>query len=294
MHRIYNLIPEKNPVNQTYSNQMKMRLKALATENLPASVDLRGQMPAIIDQQTVGSCTACAVSAAYQFCDMSWDGSVLFLYYNTRMLDGTVQQDAGSTLSQAINSINKYGICNTNLWPYLVNTWATQPNMNCYIEGLKHQTINYSHVEQTQDQMKACLAGGFPFVVGIYVYESFETDDVERTGDVPMPQSGEAVLGGHAVVCVGYDDARQVWICRNSWGTSWGDAGYFTLPYAYLNDTNLATDCWRITLVETDDTTPIVPVDPTPVPLIKRFKIVPKLKTQLLPSDVLLKDLLVD
>jgi C1A family cysteine protease len=65
-----------------------------------------------------------------------------------------------------------------------------------------------------------------------------------------MPGLHEAVLGGHAVLCVGYDDATQRFIVRNSWGSNWGQAGYFTIPYAYLLNENLADDFWTISLVE--------------------------------------------
>jgi C1A family cysteine protease len=97
--------------------------------------------------------------------------------------------------------------------------------------------------------MKGCLASGYPFVYGFTVYESFESDEVAKTGAAPMPTAGEKVLGGHAVVAVGYDDASQRFISRNSWGTGWGMAGYFTIPYAYLTDGNLADDFWTIRLV---------------------------------------------
>ena len=64
-----------------------------------------------------------------------------------------------------------------------------------------------------------------------------------------MPASGEAVIGGHAVMGVGYDDSQQWFIVRNSWGTTWGLNGYFTLPYAYVTDPNLADDFWTIRLI---------------------------------------------
>jgi C1A family cysteine protease len=97
--------------------------------------------------------------------------------------------------------------------------------------------------------MKGCLASGYPFVFGFTVYDSFESQQVATTGVAPMPQSGEQVVGGHAVLAVGYDDGQQRFIVRNSWGTGWGMQGYFTLPYAYLIDANLADDYWTIRLV---------------------------------------------
>jgi C1A family cysteine protease len=110
--------------------------------------------------------------------------------------------------------------------------------------------------------MKTCLASGFPIVVGISVYSSFESQAVATSGNVPMPNiNKEQCLGGHAVLVVGYDDTSKHWIMRNSWGTSWGMAGYFTLPYMYLLDSNLASDLWIIT----KESNTVVRV-PTPYP----------------------------
>jgi C1A family cysteine protease len=100
--------------------------------------------------------------------------------------------------------------------------------------------------------MQKTLAAGFPFVVGFAVYESFESNAVEKTGTVPMPDvNNEELLGGHAVLCVGYDNSTSRYILRNSWGPNWGNKGYFTLPYAYLEDNDLADDFWVIKLIET-------------------------------------------
>ena len=109
--------------------------------------------------------------------------------------------------------------------------------------------MQYQRVTQVLLQMKGCLASGFPFVYGFTVYESFESDAVAKTGVVPMPAPTEKVLGGHAVVAVGYDDSTQRFIVRNSWGPGWGMGGYFTIPYAYLTDSNLADDFWTVRLV---------------------------------------------
>ena len=65
-----------------------------------------------------------------------------------------------------------------------------------------------------------------------------------------MPSPRESVVGGHAVLAVGYDDRGSVFRMRNSWGTKWGMKGYFTMPYAYLLDENLSDDFWQITLVK--------------------------------------------
>ena len=103
---------------------------------------------------------------------------------------------------------------------------------------------------QALSQLKGCLASGFPFIYGFAVYESFESRDVAKTGHVPMPKAKEALLGGHAVVAVGYDESKQWFIVRNSWGKGWGMDGYFTMPYPYLLQGSLASDFWTIRSVE--------------------------------------------
>ena len=118
-----------------------------------------------------------------------------------------------------------------------------------FTDGLKDRAVSYSRLVQTLSQMKGCLASGYPFVFGFTVYDSFEGDHVAKTGVVPMPGSGESVLGGHAVMAVGYDDNDQRFIVRNSWGTGWGMHGYFAMPYSYLTDRSLASDFWTIRLV---------------------------------------------
>jgi C1A family cysteine protease len=94
--------------------------------------------------------------------------------------------------------------------------------------------------------MKGCLAEGYPFAFGMTVYDSFEGDEVAKTGVVQMPSPDEQVVGGHAVLVVGYDDSQQIFIVRNSWGSEWGMGGYFTLPYAYIVNPDLASDFWTL------------------------------------------------
>jgi C1A family cysteine protease len=106
--------------------------------------------------------------------------------------------------------------------------------------------ILYQRLLPNLNQLKGCLALGYPFVFGFSVYESFESATVARTGKVPMPKPREALLGGHAVLTVGYDDVEERFLMRNSWGASWGMAGYFTMPFDYLVDPNLCDDFWTV------------------------------------------------
>ena len=129
--------------------------------------------------------------------------SRLFIYYNERVIEGTVNTDAGAMLRDGIKTVAKQGACPEPMWPYLIAGFKTKPSAACYAEGAKHTAVSYQRLVQSLSQMQGCLASGYPFVFGFTVYESFETNTVARTGHVPMPASGEHVLGGHAVCAVG-------------------------------------------------------------------------------------------
>jgi hypothetical protein len=250
--RIYNLQPEKlNHVPKTdYQNHPKYVNLTLTTPVLPATVDLRSKFGPIRNQGNEGSCTGFSTVAAWDYDDPTYSGSPQFQYYNSRLLQGTTSTDSGSTISTAVRALATYGLCQETTWPY-TEKFTLKPSTAAYTEGAAHKAVTYSHVTQTQASMKACLISGFPFVFGFIVYQSFEYPVVTNTGMMPMPKPGEQILGGHAVVCCGYEDSIQCWIIRNSWGPTWGAAGYFYMPYAYLDNTTLCSDLWVITKVNT-------------------------------------------
>ena len=217
----------------------------------PKSIDLRKKIGVMYDQGQLGSCTANSLCSSFILNDPTYNPSRLFLYYNTRMLDNNIPNDDGSTLTQGINALIRYGVCSESNCPYIISKFAIKPLTVAYTEGLKHQVISASRVLQTLDSLKGCLISGKPFVVGIHVYNSFMSNTVARTGNVPIPNiNTEELLGGHAIICIGYNDTKKVWIMKNSWGPNWGDKGYFYLPYSYLTNTSLSGDVWKINQVE--------------------------------------------
>ena len=223
---------------------------------LPSKVDLRANCPAVYDQGQLGSCTGNAIAGAIQFDRMKQNltpdfvPSRLFIYYNERVMEHTVSTDSGAMIRDGIKSVANYGVCpEVSDWPYDINKFAQKPPIKAFSDAKLHKAVSYSRLINNIAQLKGCLASGYPFVFGFSVYESFESPEVARTGIVPMPQPTEKQVGGHAVMAVGYDDAEQRFIVRNSWNEGWGMEGYFTIPYAYLTDNNLADDFWTIRIV---------------------------------------------
>lgn len=223
---------------------------------LPPAVDMRPQCPPILDQGQLGSCTANAIASAYEFDQMKqkvaapYVPSRLFIYYNERVIEHTVTQDSGATIRDSVKAVAKYGAPPETLWPYKITKFTVKPSANCYKVGKAHEAVLYQSVTQTLQAIQSALAGGFPVVYGFSVYESFETPQVAQTGIVPLPAASEKLLGGHANMLVGYDDATSRFLSKNSWGTGWGMAGYCTIPYDYLTNPKLAADFWVVQSVK--------------------------------------------
>jgi C1A family cysteine protease len=217
---------------------------------LPKSVDLRPGMSPVEDQGDLGSCTANALAGALEFMEIK-DGhrlvdlSRLFIYYNERAIEHTVASDSGAMLRDGIKSLVAKGVCPEKNWPYVISAFTTKPPAACYSQAKKH-TIRSYHRIASLNEMRTCLAEGYPFVFGFSVYETFESATVAESGVLAMPKRGERQLGGHAVCAVGYDDKSKRLLVRNSWGPRWGKKGYFTMPYDYAADRDLSDDFWTI------------------------------------------------
>jgi len=230
-------------------------LKFDRPEALPVKVDLSPGMPPCYDQGNLGSCTANAIAGALQYCSIKqgeplFNPSRLMIYYNERVIEDTVGEDAGAMLRDGIKTLIDDGACDEIDWPYQENMFATKPSQPCYDAATTHEALVYRRIQPDLQDMKACLAGGFPFVIGISVYDAFESDEVAATGVVPLPGINDAPIGGHAILCVGYSDNTQRFKLRNSWGSDWGQGGYFEVDYAYLTDPDLADDRWEVTLIK--------------------------------------------
>ena len=227
-----------------------MRLGLERPAVLPPSKDLRPGCPPVYDQGHLNSCTANAIAAAFEFLEIknggaAFDPSRLFIYFNERKLGNDVNSDNGAYLRDGIKSIASTGVCREIDWPYNTQKFADQPPDSSFQSAQTYKALSYFRMNNANmDELKSCLAAGFPFVFGFAVYDSFYNAD-SNGGIVNMP-GDEVLKGGHAVLAVGYDDSTARFTIQNSWGPAVGDHGYYYMPYQYLTTTQLSDDFWTV------------------------------------------------
>lgn len=231
-------------------------------------VDLTAGFPEVFDQGQLGSCTAQALLGAYEFEMLKQKEplvplSRLYLYYQERLKEGTVASDAGAAIQDGVWVLQKGpGVCREVVWPYDISKFAVRPSATATADAGNHHVVQCQRVSDNLNDLRQILVDGNPIVFGIEVFSSFQSPQTEQTGMIPMPGPHDTLEGGHAIVLVGYDDNRQLFKFRNSWGITWGDAGYGYLPYAYVTNPNLSSDFWVLTAVK--DVAPT----PTPKPIV--------------------------
>jgi hypothetical protein len=225
------------------SDARRFAATKLGAKGLPPKVDLRPFMTEVEDQQQTNSCAANAAAGAYEYLmkrlqgDDAYDVSRMFIYYNARAQDADDIADEGSQLQSVIASLQEYGACSEETWPFDVEVVNDEPDDVSFEEAANFLIEGCELVPTELDAWKAALAEGNPIIFGILLFDSF--DQQRKPGLVPAPsatEAGRASHGGHAMLCVGYSDADKVFIVRNSWGTEWGDHGYCYMPYSYVMD----------------------------------------------------------
>lgn len=215
----------------------------------PASADLRSYCDSAYNQLPLKSCSANAISAALSLLGRKAGTPIvppsrLFLYYNSRVLEGDTATDDGVTLRNAIKAAAKPGVCPESLWPYDPAQFAAKPPQSAY-DGISTRALSYFRIDRELHALKSCIAEGYPFVFGINAYEQ-GFFAAAHSGQLEMPATTDTLMGGHAVLAVGYDDTTQRFTVLNSLGATWGTQGFFTIPYAYLMDDKLSYDFWTI------------------------------------------------
>jgi len=275
--------PESKPIKQirTVASFMNSPKQNKPPETLPTSIDNRQWCSPVEDQGNLGSCTAHAGTALYEYMERKAygstgqfiNGSRLFLYKTTRFLMGQEGVgDSGAYIRTTLGAIRMFGIPPEQYWPYtdkdpefdlepptLVTAMAKE------WQSVKQFRLDYSdNTDENIKRMKEYLAKGYAMQIGFTVYSSYKQAD-KTAGAIPYPSQNEAVEGGHSVLIVGYDDNKEIdnklgritkgaFLIQNSWGVEWGDKGFGWLPYDYFkpgpNGDVLADDVWTIQKIE--------------------------------------------
>lgn len=251
---------------------VKENLKAVgvATESpvtIPPTMDLRPWCSPVENQANLGSCTANAGVGVVEYFERrafgtDVDASRLFLYKVTRDLLG-VTGDSGAYLRTTMAALKLFGVPPEKYCPYNVADFDKEPTAFCYAFAENYKAISYYRLDPPNtppatllNTIKTNLAAGLPAMFGFTVYSSYA--QASTSGKFPFPTAGEKIVGGHAVVAVGYDDTMRITntapgsavtvgalLIRNSWGAAWGAAGYGWLPYEYVLRA-LAVDWWSL------------------------------------------------
>ena len=253
--KTYKLNYKKSPPDSRdyYINSLKQ------VSTIPNSVDLSQWCSPVRDQGQVGSCTAFATSGLMEYFykkntvnSTDPNFSEKFIYYTTRVnVEGwPANEDSGCYLRDSLKCVNKYGSALESEFPYLLqgqteSDYSQSPPPSVYTDALQYKVSQYVTINSVNNQpgintLKSLLSNGTAFVGGIVCYSNFY-DSVN--GVIPVPSG--SVIGGHAILFVGYDDSKSLFKFKNSWGSSWGDNGYGYLPYQYFTNGNVS-EVWTV------------------------------------------------
>jgi len=257
---------EADKVSKVLAQSASLKKVAKA---VPPAMDLRQWCSPIEDQGSLGSCTAHASVGMMEYYERRafkrhLDASRLFLYKVTRNLLG-FKGDDGAYLRDTMKAMVLFGVPPEKYWPYKVAQFNAEPSQFCYAFAQSYQAVKYYRLDPPGTApvtilaaLRKSLAAGLPAMFGFSVYSSIP-DSGDGKGEIPFPAEGDTLEGGHAVLAVGYDDAKKIGkqkgaiLIRNSWGTAWGDHGYGWLPYAYVEE-GIADDFWSLVKQEFVDT----------------------------------------
>ena len=245
MSRIYNLQPQKEDKRDYIYETNSLEIPS--THFLS---DVQMISCPILDQSNLGSCLSNATYALFYIISVSKISlSRLQLYMTNRAIDGSsLTEDSGATIRGCMKAVSKYGLCNEKIWSYDILNFDKLAPSSAFRNLYKLTNFVYTFIKQDSKSIKEVLVSDKPILIGIAIYSSFESTNVTNYGVIPMPDiNNEDLLGGHAILLVGYDDKTKVFKFQNSWGVEWGDKGYGYIPYDYVTDNNLAFDLCTVT-----------------------------------------------
>jgi hypothetical protein len=215
------------------------------TAPLPTTIDYTSEIK-IRDSGAEGSVVGQALASALEFqiskaTHESPRISARFLYYAARKTGGlNVDADTGAQIKDGIKVLEHDGAVKESVWPYSPGKFGEKPPPD--LGNAERFRIRDARQLSTLRDVKLALENNGPVVMGITVFEGMMNQTTAKSGIVPLPRDKELVVGGHAIVIVGYDDNTKRVKFANSWGTMWGVNGFGYLPYEYVE--KYMTDAW--------------------------------------------------
>jgi C1A family cysteine protease len=217
---------------------------------IPSLSDLRPHAPPIRDQQSIGSCVANGSLEAFGFL-YTRDGkpdpllSRLWAYALCRKGEGTpLAEDSGCQIRDMMSTLAAFGAPPENLYPYIEAKFSDEPPQDLYPIAAQHKALFYYRCPNLLT-IKASISQGYPVVFGMSLPENFMSDECASTGIVKYPSAKEGFDGGHCMLALAFDDAKQRACAQNSWTDQWGDKGYCYIPYAMFTD-GFVQDAWTM------------------------------------------------
>jgi C1A family cysteine protease len=220
--------------------------------------DLREWAIEPMNQEQIGSCTAHGTTAVARYHIKRYQPTYDFpmcrlqLYYDSRDLEGAIQSDSGAEIRDVVKTLATKGVGHEDLWKYDISKFTDRPPQEVYDDAVQYKALTYSRVPVSAAGLKSALAQDHPVIIGISVYDSFESEAVSRTGMVPMPKQTEGMVGGHCMAVFGWGQKPGHFTVLNSWGKDWGDNGWCYIPEAYLGSPTYGSDYWVINLFGSD------------------------------------------
>jgi C1A family cysteine protease len=250
---------DETSVSRLSAHEKKMRLGAMEQEAealpgdstgtapvplvtaAPPTVDYRNAngvsfVSPVKNQGSCGSCWAFAVTAALESQVMiATSGAPIDLSEQILVSCSGAGSCSGGSPTTSSNYIRDVGLPLDGCFRY------TATNNSCINACLDWQNDTYRVIGwhragstgNTVDDIKNSLYAYGPVVATMYVYNDFFS---YRSGVYSYTTGSYA--GAHAVLVVGYDDLNQAFIVKNSWGSGWGEAGFFMIAYSEVTGTS--------------------------------------------------------
>lgn len=231
------------------------KLLAEIPTDIPKSVDYTSEMSPIKQQGKLGSCVAFAVCALKEWQEQSeharevkegkidhrdkrfYDLSEQWIYYMAKKLDPWPNEE-GTSIRYGMKVLEKIGVPVESGWEYNDEVKG-DPESWAHLVARWNTIKTYRRLNSLKEIRLALTLS--PVVIGVELFEEFM--QVDRSGVVRWPAQSWKSYGGHALCVVGYDNDREEFKIKNSWGPGWGDSGYGYLSYRYMNE--YLWDAWE-------------------------------------------------